>query len=100
MELLTPLGNFEHLEVAIENKVDAVYGGLKLWNARNKAQNFTVEQINQVIDICHEHQIKFYLTLNTLMPYLQHLQCSRFCFNQIATGKTKTLHQIFIWILV
>jgi hypothetical protein len=35
-----------------------------------------------------------------LKPYLQHLQCSRFCFNQIATGKTKTLHQIFIWILV
>ena len=38
MELLSPAGNLKHIDLAIEKKVDAVYGGLKEWNARNKVK--------------------------------------------------------------
>ena len=44
MEILSPASNLEHIKVAIDEKANAVYGGLKKWNARNKAINFTTEE--------------------------------------------------------
>ena len=67
MELLSPAGNLKHIDLAIEKKVDAVYGGLKEWNARNKAMNFSIEEYNKVVKQLHNNGIKFYLTLNTLV---------------------------------
>ena len=67
MELLSPAGNLKHVDLAIEKKVDAVYGGLKQWNARNKAMNFTIEEYNKIVEKLHNVGIKFYLTLNTLV---------------------------------
>lgn len=67
MELLSPAGNLKHVDLAINKKVDAVYGGLKEWNARNKAMNFSIEEYNRVVKQLHKNGIKFYLTLNTLV---------------------------------
>ena len=67
MEILSPAGNNIHINVAIEEKSNAVYGGLKKWNARNKAINFSIDEYNRNIKKLHENNIKFYLTLNTLM---------------------------------
>lgn len=67
MEILSPASNMEHIQVAIDEKANAVYGGLKKWNARNKAINFTVEEYNYLIKKLHENDIKFFLTLNILM---------------------------------
>lgn len=67
MELLSPAGNLKHIDLAIEKKADAVYGGLKEWNARNKAMNFSMEEYNEVVKRLHKNGIKFYLTLNTLV---------------------------------
>ena len=67
MEILSPASNIDHINVAIDNKANAVYGGLKNWNARNKAINFTTDEYNQVIKLLHEKNMKFYLTLNILM---------------------------------
>jgi len=67
MEILSPASNMKHIDVAIEEKSDAVYGGLKNWNARNKAINFTEEEYSLLIDMLHSNGIKFYLTLNILM---------------------------------
>ena len=50
MEILSPASNLEHIKVAIDEKANAVYGGLKKWNARNKAINFTTEEYNYLID--------------------------------------------------
>ena len=66
MEILSPASNLEHIKVAIDEKANAVYGGLKKWNARNKAINFTTEEYNYLIDELHKNGIKFYLTLNIL----------------------------------
>ena len=67
MEILSPASNKEHITVAIDNNANAVYGGLKKWNARNKAINFSAEEYNEIIDELHQHNIKFFLTLNILM---------------------------------
>lgn len=67
MEILSPAGNNIHINVAIEEKSNAVYGGLKKWNARNNAVNFSIDEYNRNIKKLHENNIKFYLTLNTLM---------------------------------
>lgn len=67
MEILSPASNVEHIRVAIDEKANAVYGGLKKWNARNKAINFTADEYNRIIEELHKNGIKFYLTLNILM---------------------------------
>ncbi len=67
MEILSPASNMEHIKVAIDSKANAVYGGLKKWNARNKAINFTNEEYNILIQELHKNNIKFFLTLNILM---------------------------------
>ncbi len=67
MEVLSPASNMEHIKVAIDCKANAVYGGLKKWNARNKAINFTTEEYNILIEELHKKNIKFFLTLNILM---------------------------------
>lgn len=67
MEILSPASNMNHIKVAIDSKANAVYGGLKKWNARNKAINFTTEEYNILIEELHKNNIKFFLTLNILM---------------------------------
>ena len=67
MEILSPASNMEHIDVAIDYKANAVYGGLKKWNARNKAINFDDNEYNILIEKLHKHNIKFFLTLNILV---------------------------------
>lgn len=67
MEILYPAGNIEYVKSAVKVGANAVYGGLKLWNARNKATNFGIEELKDAIKLCHKNNMKFYLTLNTLM---------------------------------
>lgn len=67
MEILSPASNMEHIKVATLHGANAVYGGLKKWNARNKAINFSKEEYNELIIELHKHNIKFFLTLNILM---------------------------------
>lgn len=67
MELLAPAGGFRQALVSIENGCDALYGGLKKWSARSRALNLSKEEYCELMKICNERNIKFYLTLNTLM---------------------------------
>lgn len=67
MEILSPASNMKHIQVAIDHNANAVYGGLKQWNARNKAINFNAEEYNFLIKKLHKKNKKFFLTLNVLM---------------------------------
>lgn len=64
-ELLAPCGNMSALKAAVYGGADAVYLGLKLFNARIKADNFTEENIGDVTKFCHLYGVKVYITLNT-----------------------------------
>ena len=66
-ELLLPVGNTETFYAALEGGADAVYLGLKHFNAREKADNFTNNQIPVLIQLAHQKNCKVYITLNTVI---------------------------------
>ena len=66
-ELLAPAGGWECLRAAVANGADAVFFGLPRFNARLRADNFTEEELPEVVGFCHRHGVKAYVTLNTLV---------------------------------
>ena len=68
-ELLAPVGNFRNLHSAIEAGADAVYFGIRGFNMRASAKNFTLRNLPRIKKICSEskRKVKMYLTLNTVM---------------------------------
>lgn len=66
-EILAPAGNLENLKVAVENGADAVYFGIDEFNARGNIENFTLENLGEVVSYCHLFGVKTYLTLNILL---------------------------------
>ena len=67
VELLSPVGDKEALLAAVANGTDAVYLGTKEFNARINAKNFSLEELGWVVNCCHEHGVRVYLTMNTLV---------------------------------
>lgn len=67
VEILAPVGNKEMLLSAINNSADAVYLGGSYFNARMKAENFDNYSLEESVRLCHLHNVKVYLTLNTLI---------------------------------
>ena len=66
-ELLAPAGNASCALAAYDSGADAVYAGLKRFNARERTGNFTADEMSRVIRYAHTHGKKFYVTLNTLV---------------------------------
>ena len=64
-ELLAPAGNMEKLKIAIHYGADAVYLGGQAFGLRNKADNFSVEEMKSALDFCHSKGVKAYLTINS-----------------------------------
>lgn len=67
LELLAPAGDMTAFEAALMSGADAVYLGLDDFNARMKAQNFTSENIADVVKRAHFHGAKVYVTINTIL---------------------------------
>jgi len=66
-ELLAPAGDWECVRAAIANGADAVYFGLSKFNARMRAENFTEENLPEVVRFLHRHGVKAYVTFNVLV---------------------------------
>ncbi|MBW3015727.1 U32 family peptidase [Candidatus Woesearchaeota archaeon] len=66
-EILAPAGNWEMLSAAIESGADAVYFGTKQLNMRATASNFELTELRNVVNKCHENNVKAYLTINTII---------------------------------
>ena len=65
---MAPAGNFECLMAAIQVGADSVYFGVGNLNMRShSANNFTNEDLPEVVRICREHGVKTYLTLNIVV---------------------------------
>lgn len=65
-ELLSPAGSAESVYAAVNNGCDAVYLGGKNFGARQFADNFSDEELKNIIDYCHLRDVKVYITVNTL----------------------------------
>ncbi|HUJ12116.1 MAG TPA: U32 family peptidase [Verrucomicrobiae bacterium] len=66
-ELIAPAGNMECARAAVANGADAVYFGLQRFNARMRADNFTEEQLPELVGFLHDHRVRAFCTLNTLV---------------------------------
>ena len=66
-ELLAPAGDWEAMRAAVSNGADAVYFGLSNFNARHRATNFTTEELPEVMGYLHSHNVRGYVTFNTLI---------------------------------
>ncbi len=68
IEILAPAGGEQQLEAAVRAGADAVYLGLRgKLNARRGAANFSVEELSDVVAMCHEAGTSVHVTLNTLL---------------------------------
>ena len=56
--LLAPAGSPQALKAAVYNGADAVYLGLNKFNARLKAENFTLENLSEWIEFCHLYGVE------------------------------------------
>lgn len=67
-EIMAPVGSYESLMAAIQGGADSVYFGIEGLNMRSRSSNnFTTDDLRRIADICREHGIKSYLTVNTVI---------------------------------
>ena len=68
LEIMAPAGNFEALTAAIQGGADSVYFGVGNLNMRShSANNFNSSDIEKIVEICNEHGVRSYLTLNIVL---------------------------------
>jgi U32 family peptidase len=85
-ELLAPAGDWDCVKAAIENGADAVYFGLDRFNARMRAENFTEDDLPELMSFLHQRGVKGYLTLNTLIFPGELAEVERYLRVAIAAG--------------
>jgi putative protease len=69
VELLAPAGGIDAAYAAFHYGADAVYLGLKKFSARAEAENFTLDEVNEITAYAHalEPRRRVFVTINTLI---------------------------------
>lgn len=68
VEIMAPAGSFEALSAAIHAGCHSVYFGVEQLNMRARSSiNFTTEDLVTITKQCADHNVKTYLTLNTIL---------------------------------
>lgn len=68
VEIMSPVGSYESLMAAIQGQANSVYFGIGKLNMRSRSsQNFTLEDLQKISEICQENKIRSYITLNTVI---------------------------------
>jgi putative protease len=68
IEITAPVGSWESLMAAIQSGADSVYFGVGVLNMRARSSvNFTLHDLVKICRICRNHQVKTYLTINTVI---------------------------------
>ncbi len=66
-ELLSPAGNWDCARAAVAAGADAIFFGMPKFNARLRADNFTEEDLPELMAYLHRHGVKGFVTMNTLI---------------------------------
>jgi putative protease len=68
IEIMAPVGSYESLMAAIQAGAGSVYFGIGALNMRSKSsKNFTLSDLQQIATICEAHQVRSYVTINTVI---------------------------------
>jgi len=67
-EIMAPVGSWESLAAAFQAGANSIYFGVEKLNIRSRsASKFTLDDLRQIAQDCDSHNVKSYLTLNTVM---------------------------------
>ena len=65
---MAPVGSRESLAAAIQAGADSIYFGIGQLNMRSHSANhFIIDDLKEIAATCHEHGMKSYLTVNTII---------------------------------
>ena len=68
IEIMAPAGSYESLMAAIQGGADSVYFGVEQLNMRaGSSNNFTLEDLRNIVSVCKQNNLKSYLTLNVVV---------------------------------
>jgi putative protease len=68
IEIMAPAGSYESLIAAIQGGADSVYFGVEQLNMRAAStNNFSLEDLRQIVSICKKNRLKSYLTVNVVV---------------------------------
>lgn len=67
IEILAPAGNTEAFYAAINSGADAIYLGGNKFGARSYADNFSISELQELINYAHLFDVKVYCTVNTII---------------------------------
>ena len=86
LELLSPAGDMEQLNMSVLYGADAVYLAGSSFGMRSFAGNFSPEELPKAAAFAHDHGVKVHVTVNTmpsndeiarLPAYLEQLEIGR-----------------------
>ena len=68
IEIMAPVGSYESLMAAVQGGADSVYFGVEHLNMRAaSSNNFTLDDLHNIVSICNENGLKSYLTMNVVV---------------------------------
>ena len=68
IDLMAPVGSYESLMAAIQAGSNSIYFGIEQLNMRARSSNnFTFNDLRNIVEICDKHNVKTYLTVNTII---------------------------------
>jgi putative protease len=67
IEIMSPAGSYESLMAAIKAGADSIYFGVGELNMRSKVIKFSEKDLERIVKICNQGNVKSYLTLNSVM---------------------------------
>lgn len=77
VEIMSPVGSYEMLMAAIQGGAHSVYFGVEQLNMRARSlNNFSLDDLKTVSQICKDAHVKSYITLNTII-YDEELELMR-----------------------
>ena len=68
IEIMAPAGSYESLMAAIQGGANSVYFGVEQLNMRAaSSNNFTIEDLRNIVSICNKNRLRSYLTVNVVV---------------------------------
>ncbi|MFA6342880.1 MAG: peptidase U32 family protein, partial [Fibrobacteraceae bacterium] len=67
VELMLPVGTREMFYAAVHNGADAVYFGVPHWNARGRTEDFSFDDVREMIRYARLRGIRTFLAMNILI---------------------------------
>src|SRR5574344_1718792 len=90
LELLSPAGDMEQLNMSVLYGADAVYLAGTSFGMRSFAGNFSPEELPRAVEFAHKHGVKVHVTVNT-MPRNDEVCCLPEYLEQLDDAKVDAL---------